>query len=487
MMYKGNLIKDTVLLMTTRMLTIIVNLAQTMILSRQLTKDEYGTFSQGVLIITLGTQLLSLGLENGVTFFFNRAQNDFERKKYVGVIFKISILLNVIGGVLLLVLNKQIIRYFNNPLLYGCMVYIIFRPLLSNVISLYNSLFVSCGMASNNAIRNMFFALLRVFLLPIILTYECDIEAVFILLLLLDVIQVIYLIIKFSKTNFLINIFCHSNHLIRDIVIYSLPLLLNTLVASLSKEMDKLIVGRMFNVEEFAVYSNMSKELPFSFFAFTLSSLLLPVLVQKIVSKKEADAIQIWKNYLGLGILFTGITVTASLLNSRELLLLLYSDKYIEGLQIFQIYLVMEYFRFSYFGIILSAYGKNIDILLCSLGALFSNAILNVIFIKIIGLTGPAIASVLTVFISNLAQFLKSIKMLRIELKNFINVKKIAIFILELLIVSALLICIKKMILENTVNYIFNMTISYLCFFVILGLMQHKNIKNLVKRLNKAP
>ena len=66
---------DTAVLSFVRVMTMLVNVIQTMVLSRTLTKNQYGTYSQVLLVLQFFIVFFSLGLENAVNYFYNSVSN----------------------------------------------------------------------------------------------------------------------------------------------------------------------------------------------------------------------------------------------------------------------------------------------------------------------------------------------------------------------------------------------------------------------------
>ena len=62
----GGVATDSVLLVFVRIVTMSVSILQTMILARTFSKTDYGTYSQGLLVISFLSPIASLGLENAV-------------------------------------------------------------------------------------------------------------------------------------------------------------------------------------------------------------------------------------------------------------------------------------------------------------------------------------------------------------------------------------------------------------------------------------
>lgn len=61
--------KNAVVLTASKIITTSISLASVMLLSRFRTLEEYGTYSQTLLVINLATALFMLGLPNSTNYF----------------------------------------------------------------------------------------------------------------------------------------------------------------------------------------------------------------------------------------------------------------------------------------------------------------------------------------------------------------------------------------------------------------------------------
>ena len=87
-----------------------------------------------------------------------------------------------------------------------------------------------------------------------------------------------------------------------------------------------------------------------------------------------------------------------------QIVSVLYSDKYLPGANVFRIYSVVLLFRTTYYGMVLNALGKTKTILRASITTMVSNLILDFILYHLLGITGPAIATLLSVGVMNMYQ-----------------------------------------------------------------------------------
>lgn len=410
---KKNIASDSIILSIVRAVTICTSLVQTMILSRIMSLSEYGTYSGLLIVISIVTTFSNLGLNNAINYFYNKYENNEEKKKYINIIFSITVIAGLIGAIITFLFKNSIANYYENPIITNLIIYIIFRPLFANIISLYQSLYISVGRAKVIAIRNLLIAIIQTIFVPLSFYIVKDISIMLVVQLTLDIVQLIYFGLDFFKKEIQINPFKFDLDVVKEILKYSIPMGLALMMGTLFKESDKLVIARLMDTETLAMYTNMSKQLPFEFIALAFTSVVTPEIVKLYYANKKKEVINLWSNYMKFGYISTWILCAGAIVCAKELLLFLYSDKYIAGLNVFIIYLVVEMFRFTYFGMILSATGHTKYILNSSIISLLTNIILNIIFYKTFGIIGPAIASLICVITMGSFQLMKSCKILR--------------------------------------------------------------------------
>lgn len=472
----GNIAKDSMILVFVKIVTISVQIIQTMILSRLLTKLDYGTYSQGLLIISFFTPFFSLGLENAVNYFFNNKTN---KEKYLNTIFTVSIVSGIVCGIMILGMSNWLVDYFDNPLIKGFIVYVAFRPCLQNLISLYQPLYISSGRAKVIAIRNSIISVAQVVMVCGISYYVKKLTMVFLGLLLMDIVQAIYYMILFGKIEFKINFFKLDTNLLKEIFDYSIPMLLSTSIATINVNVDKLMINIFMNTEEYALYSNVSKELPFAFIVTTVTTVVMPFAV-KLLNSDNTETFKImWKRYLEFGYLITWPLCVGAAVFSKEFILLLYSDKYltVEGNAIFIIYTIVAMLRFTYFGMIASAKGETKIIMKYSIIGCVINLLLNYFLFYLMGMIGPAVSTLISLIAGAILYFNKSLKIVNFRLSEIFDLKKIMALILEMIVMAIVIRPIANIVNQLYGNTVITLLCGYSVFVISIMLLNLKGIK----------
>ena len=112
---KSSLGADALVLTASRVMVSLIGLVTSMLLARFRTLDEYGTYSQIIMVVDLASTIILLGLPNSVNYFLAKADTKEEKQKFLSVYLTTSTVLTVIIGVCLNLATPLLIEYFDNP------------------------------------------------------------------------------------------------------------------------------------------------------------------------------------------------------------------------------------------------------------------------------------------------------------------------------------------------------------------------------------
>lgn len=400
---KTSLGGDAVKLTASKIITSAISLLSAMLLSRFRSLEEYGTYSQLLMVVSLCTSIFMLGLPNSVSYFLARAETAEERKRFLSVYYTFSTLLSIVMGAVLCLAAPLICAYFNNPGINSFIYFLAVYP-WSNVISssienvlvvYHRTTFLFGYRVANSA------CLLGIILLVRAMGWSFSVY--------MELLLAVYSV-------FAVSVYCIAARLggglsvsadrsmIRSILVFSVPMGLASVVGTLDVEIDKLLIGRMMDTSQLAIYTNASKELPVSIISASLTAVLLPQLTRMLKHGDRRGAVALWGDATVLSYLFICFIAAGVITYSRDVMTVLYSEKYLPGLSVFCVYSLVLLLRCTYFGIILNAFGETKKILVCSLVSLGLNAMLNPIFYDFFGMIGPAAATFLSMLIVLLGQ-----------------------------------------------------------------------------------
>lgn len=460
--FKGNS-GDSILLALVKAFTTVSGILSTMIVSHALSLELYGTYSQTTLIVTTATNVFALGLVDAVNYFYNRSQNPDEKEKNVNTVIGFQSISGILAAILIITLSGSLISYFNNELLRSFFLLIAFRPLFANLNVSLQYLQVSIGRAKAVAVRNALFATLRLIVFAIAAYILKDITVILISFLAFEIIITVYFEITFAKEQFWVQPYRIDWSKTKEILIYSIPMGIYVLTNSLNRDIDKMLIGGWFSTDQYAIYANCATLLPFDIISASFLTVLVPILTRYFGNKDYLSGQKLFKNYLKIGY-YTSFTFTvACIILSRQMILFLYGNKYLSGQSVFVLYTIVDMVKFANMSIVLASCGKTKTLMICSLSALAGNTLLNLIFYRIWGFIGPAIATVVvTVFLTAVLAKL-SASSLKAKLLSLIDWKDMILFIIELIIVG--LIC------HFTADILDRWKMNYIVVIMVVGLM----------------
>lgn len=480
-----NMGKDILTLSFSKMIVVLISMIIAMLLSRFLTLNEYGTYSQLIIIVNLSITIFTLGLPNSINFFLAKTDNAQEQRQFLSIYYTLSTVLSILTGLILVLTAPIMIRYFDNPLLSSFIYILAILPWtkliltsIENVLIVYNKTDVLIYFRIINSIF-LIFAVILVKLIGL------DFSTYMMIYIIIEIIftLIAYLIVNNIAYHLKVSIDKAS---VKTILKFSFPIGLASIVGILTKEFDKLMIGGFYDTEKLAIYTNAARELPVTVISASITAILMPQLVRLLSKKENVKAIELWGTATSLSYLFICYFAIGIFVFAPDVMTLLYSSKYQTGVSIFRIYSLVLLFRCTYFGMILNSVGKNKFILYSSVITFISNVILNFIFYYLFGFSGPAIATLIATFISAGGQLLWTSRILSIPFKQILPWKDILNITLQNIILGIIFAFIKNAIqLDSHIGQIPESIVLGLIWGVIYIAINYKCIIKKYKKLNK--
>ena len=405
---------DVIRLTLSKIISLCISMACTMALSRFRTVEEYGTYSQLLLVISLFTSIFMLGLPGSINYFLARAEDDNEKQRFLSVYYTLNTLLSMILGVVLVLSIPLIETYFRNPTLRHFIYFLALYPWAHIISSSIGNLLIVYQ-------KTQFLMTYRfvnsVCLLGTVLVTQWmgwGFAAYMRLYLLVFCLFAVSVYVIAAKLSGGIR-FSLDWTWIRTIFAFSLPMGLASVVGTLNIEIDKLLIGRLMDTETMAIYTNASRELPLTIIASSITAVLLPRLTRMLKDNNARGAVQLWGYATELSFTLIALIVAGVFTYAEDALVLLYSEKYLPGLSVFRVYALVLLLRCTYFGMILNAKGKTRDIFYSGVASLALNAVLNPLLYYMFGMIGPAYATFLSMLVVLLGQLFFSAKYLELS------------------------------------------------------------------------
>lgn len=472
---------DSFFLIFVRVITLVLGILITRVLSGHFSLQEYGTYSQIMLLITTISSMTTLGMMDGINFFFCREGVAEKRDSYISTIFGLQYIVGAFVSAMVLLCTVPIAKYFGNDSVKPLIIFAAVLPIIQNTIQLLQVLFVAIGKAKQIAVRNFIVSVLKL----VAVTLSCyvfnNIAVVFLCQLITDGLQVAYFMIVLNKNNCKINLFKFNKTLIREILTYCVPMAMFAVIKSLNRDANKFVISYFTDTETLAVYTNASKLLPFDIIMASFVTVLMPYITRYISNKKYEQCHTLYKSFLELSYISTTILAMGAICVAPELMRFLYTEKYTTqsfGIVVFIIYIIVDIMSVLNITLILSAAGKTKIIMLASVGTFVVNMILNILLFFAMREVGPALSTLIVTVGQGIILLSLGAKELKTNIIRMFDIKYLLNFIVQLIICSTLAIILRNLMVFNNVHYIIVLFVGYAFFVGILLLL---NIKRLFK------
>lgn len=447
---------------------------------------DYGTYSQANVVVSVCTSILLLGLGDAINYFYNNEKCLKERRiRAVNTIYAIELVAGIILTSAVILFRGLLAQYFSNDALKLVLTVVAIKPMLDNMIYFYQVLFVSSGKAKVIAVRNFVISILKVTATAVAVYVFKSVVAIFVSFILLDLLQLLFFVFCFARDEFVVAPHKGNIKMVKNIIAYALPIGVFALTNTLVRDIDKFVIGYLADTETIAIYSNCSKVLPFDIVAVSFATVLIPYIMKYISRNDRKNAVILFQNYLKIGYYTVWIFGAAVVIVNQQAISFLYSSEYLVGKNVFIIYVVDSMLKFASMHLILTASGKAKLLMVYSALSLAANIILNIILFHLLGIIGPAIATLTITAIYTYLILRKSIFMLNSKWRDVFDVKDIITFIIGLTITSIIFFLLNRFLLLKT-----DMNQYVIMILIMSGLgisnvvMFRKRIKRVLKSMN---
>lgn len=391
----------------------LFNFFLVIIMSNYIEPSNYGELRKVFLYANLIFVISSSGFSQALYYFLNKFENELFIPKFIGATRTISVLLSFfcIG----------LLSIFYHLTFFELIIFIIY--ILSLVYnSIDYSLFIFEKKIRIYFVINLSMLCVRIFSIIVLLQNKFDIKDYLLCYAITQITTVILNYIVLHKNYFGQIIYKEAKKIYKEILSYSFPLLLSSVLGFLIMNTDKLYLTILnTNTTKFAILSNVSFEPPIigtiymSFFTAALPSmiksfengdikellkkrfeyinlvaiLLLPIVVSLIIWNKEYVGIIFGNQYAKNSILF-GIFSSISLLrfcSHHDIFLSTNNTKYIPFYQVIEFFCqilltIILYYYFDITGLILATVVVNYGYIIFVNKK--SSKILGVKFVKVL-------------------------------------------------------------------------------------------------------
>jgi O-antigen/teichoic acid export membrane protein len=431
--FKKDFIKGSAATSVATIIAMVFQFLGVLIITRQITKEEFGIYVLIIVISTFLDTVSSLALEQSLVKFISSAE-DLERRSTLIPTLIIRIFLIVVAVILVILFGNSLMSLFSftaTEFLYV----IIILFILSSFRGLFYNLLQGMGLFKRYASVQIITSILRVgLLLVIILINELS---------LINVLTVEMLVVAFTVLLQLALIpykeVLHWDIKLKNInriLRFSIPLYFSGISYFVQTQVNIFIISAYLNPVSIANYDVSGKVPQASAKGFQSFIIVLYPNLSRLFSKGDREsALTIMNKSLFTFSIAINLLLLVSFLFNKEIILLLFSDKYLDASLAFS-YMMVAFYLSSMsiiMGYSLVSAGLPSITLKVNIAAGAINLIGAFIMIPLWGFMGAVYSIVLTSFSSLLFHYLYLTKYkMKIELISFAKPSLITIVVLIL-------------------------------------------------------
>jgi O-antigen/teichoic acid export membrane protein len=375
----------------------VVHLISGIVFARVLSPSDYGTYMQTFLAYDFAVPILTLGLPSTLYYFLPGAQNEKRivlenvlLLVFMGLVFSLFLYLG--GGTLLS--NR-----FNNPDLIQTLHWLSLYPLYTFPILAISSVLVVKEKVNVNAIYNVITGLILTLVLIVAAlvgkTYVLP-TLVRIYLPLLFFPVGIYFIFKYVSGTWTFPQLSSSWNILR----FAIPLGVATALNTVTQQLSNIIVSMMSSPEEYAIYAVGARELPIiGIVTGSIATIVMADMSKLIKENNFKEAFVLFQKSATMGALFLLPLMFFLLVYARDFIILFFSEKYINSVIPFCVFLLYLPVRIIMYQSAFIALGKSKAILYRSIVSLLLSVFLCALFMKFWGIIGAAVGTILVSYI----------------------------------------------------------------------------------------
>ena len=459
--------KQAFLLFIGKFSVTIINFLVPVILVRVLTQQEYGTYRQSILLFTFFVPLLQMGINESLYYFYNKEDN----KELISQSIYLFSIIGLIFLILFLLFHGKI------PLLFKGLNNLLIVRNTGIYIGIYfiSICFETLLILEKKQMQLFLFVildqLLRIIFVIIFALIYRNTEQILVGLIIYSTIKLIIFLIYVNK-NYQFPQKLSSISMIDLInqIKYSLPLGSGRIIGDIGRKADKFILSYFLNAADFAVYAVGNFNIPIISIAYlSIGRTVLPQIAEYFRKDLIKEAYNLWHKVIVTYSLITIPIVFYCFGFAKEIIVLLFTEQYIDSVIIFRIFLLTFFGEMLSRGAILKASKNTKYALYANIASMLSGIILGFILIQLYGVIGGVVSAIISFNVNVIVQIYYSGVIINVSFSKVLPWKKI----IELLIYSSISLAFVLLFKLIQFNYFIKITLSFFIFICLIGILYH--------------
>lgn len=405
-----------------RIASMLVVFVMPIILTRFLSKEDYGVFSQFFTLYSALYLIFGFGLSSNLFYYYPTA-NKNDQERYVSNTFILMLFMSVVS--ILLLSFPFVQKYlFSDGRLYDFRLLVVLCVALAVPMNIIAPVYTVRKDKVGAMILPPLVAILRVGTIVLCAILYSDLSYIFIGLLIYQIL--IFLLSFFYSLRFRLVRF--DKEKIKQQLRYSIPIGITVVLLQLSHYLDKIICISNIDPNEYAVYSVAFLSIPFINQIY--DSLCQVNVINMTTSYQENNLPQVvvlYKDFVTKTLSFSTPIILVVALYAEEIIGFLYPSSYNSAAPYFRIYTLTFLFAMFGAGTILRATGKTKYSTMSFALSFMVSLPATYFLIKSYGINGAIIGAVINLILPRLIQIIYEIKVTKSKIMQFFPWKNMAL------------------------------------------------------------
>jgi O-antigen/teichoic acid export membrane protein len=454
-----------------KILAMLATFIVPVILTRYLSKEEYGIYGQFNSVFLFCGSFFSLGMRSNLFYFYPNS-NIADRKILVFQTFMILFFLSIIASLFIVITPINSIVVGKNELL-NYVGYIALALLFSMSAGIVEPLYILRRDNTTSLFYPVVIITMRAIVVVAFVLYISSIESVLvainIVLGILFLFSLYYMGKELKVKNFkeLINV-----KILKKQINYSLPFGLSTSLNAIITKLDKILCISYISVTEYAIYTVSFLAIPG--IQAIYDSLVQVYIVEMSKAYNDGDndkVIHIYQDLITKSFSYTLPAILIVFVFANFVITTLFTEKYIDAVPLFRLYMIGSLSMVLGAGIVLRSIGKTKLTLRSYVLSSFFTIPLTFYLVINFGLWGAMSSTIFALIFPKIFLFMFDIRELNTNIRRFFPWKNIAI----ITIISSLAL-IPVIIIHNflTITWFNIIPIAFSYLFLVFFL-EYKN------------
>lgn len=389
--------RGALLLMAGRVVAALFSLLTLVVLARLLSRQDYGTYQLIWLMYLVVLPFVSLGLPASITYFAPTASPERQKALLIqtgAALFAAGLVVGLIGFAVGALLEGSL----EAPGLARLLALFVLFPAVSFPMAIVDAFLLATRRPTAAMVTTIGSAVIQFGAIAGPVLLGAGLDTAILALTASGAVRLVviaaYLLWEFRHIPLGLNV-----PLLGQQLRYSLPLGVSGILSTLTLQIDRILIAGFFGASMYAVYANGATEVPFvGIVTGSVMTVLTPEFVRLLAVDAKVEALRLWNSSTTKVAMFFFPLTALLVAFAPSVILVLFSDRYIEAVPIFMVFSLILPTRITTYGAMLIAAGLSRVVMVAAIAALVVKAVLGVALLPIGGLLGGALSTLIAVY-----------------------------------------------------------------------------------------